>query len=271
MRVRGDLHAPGSICVLSCLSAQVSLQSSLVLHVSIFFFAFTVQSSTRSHTPALAMMMSCCSIFVPHADPGCHLSWLKPLSFSCPHGRAAFCWTMPSIMDVPHLPLASVLEVLGVTVAALLCVHWASRLSAPLIVWSMTSGLLPCFFTPPIKIVSDDCLDQACLASTRCRPFFNSVQGWRSLCLGLFCGSKIALSPIQAFQNLHTPPASSSKLLQTVGLLIRFWSPPLPWNLMMSHLISLTTSRSWTSRKLSPRHGLQSMLAWGCGAGRFGC
>lgn len=75
----------------------------------------------RSHTPALALMMSPCSIVVPHDDPGCHLTWLKPLSSSCPHGRAALCWTMPSIMDVPHLPLASVLEFLGVTVAPLLC------------------------------------------------------------------------------------------------------------------------------------------------------
>eukprot|EP00434_Breviolum_minutum_P001696 symbB.v1.2.001504.t1/scaffold82.1/size400680/14 len=140
----------------------------------------------------------------------------------------------------------------------------------------MTSGLLLRSFTPPIQLASDDCLRRACLASTKCRPFFNSVQGWWSLCLGLSCGSKIALSPIQAFRNLHTPPASSSKLLQTVGLLMRFYSRRLPWNLhdepfdLIGYLAVLdlpeTFTRAWVAVN-SGTHAAAELVALAAGVG----
>ena len=145
--------------------------------------------------------------------------------------------------NVPHLSLALLLEFLGVTVAPLLCssalgltpLSSIDRLEDDLRAASLILGATHenCFGRLP-----------ACLASTQCRPFFNSVQGWRSLCLGLFYASRIVLSPIRAFQNLHTPHASSSKLLQTVGPSIGLSSRPWPWNLMTSHLISMPTSPS---------------------------
>jgi len=49
-----------------------------------------------------------------------HLLWLKHLPFLVLAVSLPF-WTMPTIMDVPHLSLALVLEFLGVTVAPLLC------------------------------------------------------------------------------------------------------------------------------------------------------